>query len=228
MEHFEVLKEADGSLVAYFPYIKDKRRIYENNAKQKYFSVPNDKHPLKLFTNRIKDAYDAVREGNGHSIYYTHSVFGSWQVEVRFFLDEGYGEKQRKECLKQFENARFGYSLKFGYLNSFSQSQYISENFDRTLVYSEKNPHLFRDTEEEVIKIRDDILAEAKKYAVRVGKEPFDQLDAYLKENTNSLVRELAYAIFDDVKYQFDIIQTIHPSFYQSRKKVGRWRCLSF
>lgn len=97
--------------------IVQKIRIDGNG--RRFFHVPNLlNNPTfsmssQLFVNRIKDAIDTIRNGDGDAIK-TVPLFGGEYV-VRY-LDRTYGEKIRKQTLNGWKNAKFAYALRIGKL----------------------------------------------------------------------------------------------------------------
>ena len=103
----------------------------DKNGKE-FFHVPNFKnHPEKgilntLFTGRIKDAIETIRDGDGDCILVTN-IFGTSTSVVKF-LDEEYGNDLRLKSIEGFEDTKFGYAVKVGFFNAMSGGSLICKD----------------------------------------------------------------------------------------------------
>lgn len=87
------------------------RKIWQDENGRDYFNVPNLlNHPERItnhiFSHRIKDAVDTIRNGDGDVVARLKS-FGFENV-IRY-LDRDYGEKVRELFLEGWKNAKFAY-----------------------------------------------------------------------------------------------------------------------
>lgn len=75
------------------------RDVTTDEDGRRFFNVPNFKNPpSNSFVDRITDAIEYLRKGNGHAIA---SMFGKY-TNVRFYLDSEYGENIRQATLNGF------------------------------------------------------------------------------------------------------------------------------
>ena len=115
---------------------------------REYFPVPNiyndmenDRILKQLFVGRIKDAITTIRKGQG-DVLSVSNMFGFAESVYRF-VDRIYGEEMRQKTLEGWKNAEFGYSLKFGYLNSMSGSRFINKDYQIMSIFDDQNDYMF-------------------------------------------------------------------------------------
>lgn len=127
-----------------------------------YFPVPNlySKDKFKLFTNKVKDAYQTIIDGNGDVM--EMKSFG--REGVRKYVDRQYGEKLRAKFLEGWKGAEFTYSIKYGHINSMTDGYLIDKNNNIISVYEDNPNYIQFDTEEDAQKYIDEVIyPEAKK-----------------------------------------------------------------
>lgn len=122
------------------PYIIDKVVVYDDNGNKiscntihktesgEEYYYPTNTNPgavLGLFSGRIKDAVECIRDGYGDVI----SV-GGWfkTVSVIRYLNREYGESLREKSIEGWKNAEFEYAIKFSFINSFSGGYTVDKN----------------------------------------------------------------------------------------------------
>lgn len=135
-------------------------RVDENGYE--YFPVPNlySKDKFKLFTNKVKDAYQTILDGNGDAMEI--KSFGG--EGVRKYVDRQYGEKLRAKFLEGWKGAEFTYSIKYGHINSMTDGYLLDKNNNIISVYEDNPNYIQFDTEEDAQKYIDEfIYPEAKK-----------------------------------------------------------------
>lgn len=192
-------------------------------------NIPNDgtkdePDPFKLFTDRIKDAYETVKNGDGDCIVHStgHLSFMSSE-EVIYFLDRKVGEELRQKTLDTFANAEFVYAVKGGYKNSFSPSQYISRNLN--FVFISMGLELVYDiatfsTPKEAIDFINSAISTAKKYTRETTDASTTLAEMRNKFGPNSIIRLMVREflrnpeVLDDTtksEFYLEIVQFIKP-----------------
>jgi hypothetical protein len=184
---------------------------------REYFPIPNlynnsENDPImkQLFVGRIKDAITAIKNGKG-DILSVSNMFGSAESVYRF-VDRVYGEEMRQKTIEGWKNTEFGYSLKFGYLDSMSGSRFISKDYNILSIFDDPNNYIFFDTEEETEKVKQEILLEANEFVNGYEKvkdndeECKNYLHKYYNENVFS---QIGYAIISGNKWELEIVQAV-------------------
>ena len=135
---------------------------------RKYFPIPNtytdnpENDPFKmLFCGRIKDAIVAIREGHG-DVLSIGGMFGASE-NVYKYVDREYGKQLRQKTIEGFKDSEFGYSIKFGYLNSMSGSRFIAKDNKILSIFDDQSNYIFFDTIEEAENYKNKILSDAEK-----------------------------------------------------------------
>lgn len=189
--------------------------VHTDGSGREYFDIPNpyvsSEKPLDyMFIGKIKDAYNAIKDGHGDAI--KKALFGS--DTVVYYLDRKYGEKIREQFLAGLEDAVFGYSLQYG--TGCSGYKFISDTVDRKIktAFDKDLKPIFFETEDEAIKCKEDILNSAKNIVKKYRtcnsrekkKEYLDTLDiTAIKADV-----ELALALMDEKdKWELKVVQAI-------------------
>jgi len=181
---------------------------------REYFPIPNPytDYPLKLFNDRIKDAITAVREGHGDCLV-VESIFGFKTDSVYRFVDREYGEYIRQQTIDGFKNTDFGYSLKFGYLNSMNSGLYISKDGKSLLsAFDNQDNYNYFNTMKEAEEYKKEIINAAQKIVDEYIK---------LKENGATVEERAKYLRFRVTK---DVISQIAFSIVMNKDLRNRYR----
>lgn len=167
--NYEVITNEHGDKHVVYPD-GVKRIVQKDENGKEYFSIPNyrSNHSFKLFRDRIKDAIETIKEGNG-DVLAVRTLFGTKSESVHRYLDREYGESLRIKTIEGFKDAEFGYSLKFGYLNSMSGSRFISK--DKKIVgFQSESEHIFFENEADANSFKLKLIAEAEEIVVKYNE----------------------------------------------------------
>lgn len=234
---FRALNGAKGK----YARIVEKIAIYDDNGNQidcctiqvdengrEYYHPTNPNHKFGLFTNRPKDAIECIRNDLGDALQVTSMLGIKFEKVVRF-IDREIGEKFRQETLAGWADTKFGYGLKYRYLDAISDGQMVCT--DKTLLgwLDERQEILSFDTEEKAAAAIKDIEDTAKRYydeytnLERTGDKKydsdnivtpfFDRMAAELEGGTNSVCWRIFGALdeqkYNERKYKLEIIQVV-------------------
>lgn len=193
--NYEVVMNENGDKHVIYPD-GIKRIVQKDEAGREFFYVPNYRsgHSFKLFTDRIKDAIETIREGYG-DVLAVRTLFGTKSESVLRYLDREYGESLRSQTIVGFEDAEFGYSLKFGYLNSMSGSRFISKS-KKIIGFQSESEHIFFENETDANSFKLELLAEAEEILVQYNEVKATKDDKKISE-------------FVEKNYRDDIVSTL-------------------
>lgn len=139
MKEFRVAKcLSDAGTINKYAIFKDgtPKAIIRTSNDGKYFYVNNEynnESPILYercdFTNRIRDAIETIRNGNGDVIFMARlNIFGADKnVKVGYFLDRTIGEKLRAKVIEGWKDAEFAWIIKTGDRNNILGDATISE-----------------------------------------------------------------------------------------------------
>jgi DNA repair exonuclease SbcCD nuclease subunit len=190
--------------------------VNTNKEGKEYFAIPNpyinnpENSPIKqLFVGRIKDAITAIREGQG-DVLNISGMFGPAESVYRF-IDRQYGEELRQKTIEGWKNTEFGYSLKFGYLNSMSGSRFINKEYQILSLFEDQNSYIFFNTEEEAEQTKQEILLKAQEMFNKWKKvENTDNEKEYLNQYFDeSIYAKVWYAMSENEPYKLEVVQAI-------------------
>lgn len=191
----------------------------EDDDGNKYFPIYNtsDKGKFRLFTDCITDAIMAIRDGHGDALK-MGNIFGGITESVIRFIDREYGEKIRNKTIKGFEDTEFGYSLKFGYLNSFKGSLHVKRDYTLLSLFDEdlSTSMIYFKTEAEAQQARDSIISKAndlvKEYRENQNKSDLE-ISKLFEEKWKGIYSDVAHAILGEVeeKWKLKIVQAVKP-----------------
>lgn len=193
--NYEVITNEHGDKHVVYPD-GVKRIVQKDENGKEYFSIPNyrSNHSFKLFRDRIKDAIETIKEGNG-DVLAVRTLFGTKSESVHRYLDREYGESLRIKTIEGFKDAEFGYSLKFGYLNSMSGSRFISK--DKKIVgFQSESEHIFFENEADANSFKLKLIAEAEEIVVKYNE-------------VNSTKDDKKISEFVQKNYQDNIVSTL-------------------
>lgn len=192
------------------PYsrVVEKIAIYNGNGKQidcctihkdengrEYYYPSNLKDKFKLFMDKPKDAIECIQNNLGDVL--SQSTFlGFSTLHVIRYIDRDYGEKIREKTLEGWKGVKFGYGIKFSYINSFSEGRLLMKN----------NKLMSFDDKEENILVFEDSKS-ARDYIQKVKKKTKIYFNEYLE-----LPRT------EDLEYDFQ--HTVDPFFDKFEKEI--------
>jgi hypothetical protein len=193
--------------------------IHKDSEGREHFAVPNmkDERFGKLFINRIKDAIECIREGDGDALS-INGVIGGRTESVYRFVDREIGEEMRQKCIDGFKDVVFGFSLKFGYLSSFSGAMFIGVAGRQTLGLASGVSYIFFETEEQAEAYKKELLEKANSYqerykALKDAPNSKADIDRLLAEISGSVILDLLIAFDSDEseKWKLSVVQAIKP-----------------
>lgn len=202
MKEFRVAKCLFNGNITDCAIFKDgsrKKMIQIDDEYGRYFCVDNElnaecKTVIKYsFADRIKDAVETIRSGNGDCIL--QSKFFGTHDRVVYFLDRKIGEELRRKFIEGWKNARFGYAIKIRYKDSFLGYSVLNTENSLGLWVEGDEMKTFssaKDAEDYV----GNLLNSAKKYAVKLENR-------YLMCNTIEDKKKCIRAILDEIKNEY-------------------------
>ena len=187
----------------------------DKNGKE-FFHVPNAKnHPEDgifntLFIDRIKDAIETIRDGDGDCIL-TNSTFNGTDTSVVKFLDEEYGNDLRQKSIEGFKDVKFGYGIKVGYTDSMFPGALIRKNSTMQSFGERRVPIKTFDTEEEAnvyIKSFEKSAAKYAKFFCVLGKTDWmnNIITKFMMDNIMNAVEEddILFKSFENACHEID------------------------
>ena len=208
--------------------------IHEHKEYGEYIYVDNklntdDTAPFnELFTGRLKDAIDTVRNGGGDCIEMGH-MFGTI-IDVVYFLDRNVGEELRKKTIEGLKDAKFKWIITCGNKNSMSGYYPLSEKYETFMpaLSRDEKPLLF-DTREEAVKCVEDLLDKARQYAskfVAKAEGVTDSEENYLifKEMIEDIRKEYSARHHSIVaRFATDMLDTKNMVFKNEKRGLVDW-----
>ena len=191
------------------------RRIQKDEMGRLYFYVPNllnnpSHSPINLlFTRRIKDAVETIRNGDG-DVLRVSDFFAT--EKVLYFLDRDYGEKIRKRFLEGWKNAKFAYAIK----HDINGELDIDDNYHVYGVPSGITTRYF-ETEEEAQSHLEQLKKVAKKDVERYNSLSEEDRRSFFDDNFSSAREALFLWLLEkeenpNIPHQLRIVQTIRKS----------------
>lgn len=182
----------------------------DNNGREYYY--PNNTHDnLGLFTGRIKDAVECIRNDFGDAIQQSH-LFGFTMDHVVRYIDREYGESIRQQSIEGWKDTVFAYGVKFSFINSFSDGSLVMK--DETLM----NPYsgdLYSDI------LRFDTEKEAQKFIDKVNEKAEEYSEEYMAlERTGDDVYDynnIVSPLFDKIKTESGSRDSIYWNVFSAR-----------
>lgn len=181
--------------------------VNKDDEGNEYFPIPNMKNcdRLFLFNDRIQDAIECIREGEGDVLNSNKTgcaLFGG--DSVYRFVNRQYGEQMRKKTIEGWNGTKFGYGLKFGYKNSFNSGSLLDTKGDRYYGLDNQIKLTFN-TESEAETYKEKILNTAKRLNDRYG---------ILKINNSNRIDKFLDDCFNKHKIEFDIMCSEDKEYY--------------
>lgn len=168
MEKFEI-KAEDKNEFAVFAN-GDKKLIQNDEKYGKFIHVDNklntdDKKPFnKLFTGRIKDAVETIRNGDGDCIQTNKMLVKT--IRVVYFLDREVGERLRKKSIEGWKDANFGWVITCGNKASFSGYFPLADGYISCSPFDNDTKPLVFNKRDKAVEYIEKMIATAKEYAV--------------------------------------------------------------
>jgi len=192
--------------------------IHKDTDGRGYFSVPNMfiiDRKFKLFSDKIKDAIETIRNGDGDILHTNCSIFGGTTEWVYRYVDRVYGEEMRMKTIEDFKDVIFGYSLKFGYNTFMNGGKFISK--DKKLLpllgNREQNNFIYFDNEKEAENFKKEIIDKAEELRIKCEEIKEDKIEI------KKFIHSLDYSIYSDVlfaltgkdSWYLKVVQVIKP-----------------
>lgn len=171
-----------------------------------------------LFTGRIKDAVETIRNGDGDVIKVGH-VFGS-AIEVVYFLDREIGEKLRQKSIKGWDNAKFGWIITCGNKDSMWGYSPLTNGYKTYSQFFDKEtkPIIF-DNRENAVKYIEKIISISKNYAYEYVEKAKDIAD---EEGKRQICIDMIHKINEDFNEKFNIIAYFATDMLDSDKMIPK------
>ena len=154
-----------------------------------------------LFTGRIKDAVETIRNGDGDVIE-VGDLFGQF-INVQYFLDRTVGEKLRAKSIEGWKDTKFAWIVTCGRKDSLSG--YVPVKSDYTRVSpadKDVTPAIFNERSEAVDFINTAI-EKAKCYAKTYSEKAQGMTDS---EAIGNIAIEMSHAIKADYNSKFPVV----------------------
>lgn len=141
-----------------------------------YPSNPHDK--FGLFTDKIMDALECIKNGCGDMIE-SHNLFGTHCLRVIRFIDRELGEPIREFSLNGWNFTKFVYAIKYSPVDTLGDDMFVDEN-NRLVPRYQREKILEFDTEDDANKYIDDLnkrvadLCEKYNNLKRTGDDDYD------------------------------------------------------
>lgn len=151
--------------------------VNKDKEDHEYVHVPNvtNKKGLWLFSGKLKDAVEQIRNGLGDCILKENFLFCRGDSVV-MFLDRKYGESIKAKFIEGWKNAVFGYSIEGCFHNSFNAPVKMDKNGNPCeSLFGKTAPYIYFETEEEAQAKINEWTAQAE----RIYKN-YEKLDAGL------------------------------------------------
>ena len=164
----------NNKICEYAIFSDGSKKIIKNDEQYgKYFEVDNELNTKcnnclrSNFSDRIKDAVDMIKNGNGDCIKSTNLFV---RVDkVIYFLDRSIGEKLREKSINGWKNTKFAYTIKFGYKNSFWGYSTLNNKMETISPFDDNKTPIYFENEKEANKYMEDIIEKAKFYAKNIA-----------------------------------------------------------
>lgn len=222
MENFDIktIKEqecavfADGTSTPIHTHKEYGKYIYVDNKLNK----DDDSVFKTLFTGRIKDAVETIRNGDGDVVEVGH-MFGS-TIEVLYFLDREVGEDLRQKSIKGWQDAKFGWIITCGNKDSMWGYSPLTDGYKTYSQFFDKEtkPIVF-DNREDAVKYIEELISIAKKYASEYVEKAKDITD---EEGKRQICIDMIHNIEGDFKEKFTMIVFFATDMLDSNKMVPK------
>lgn len=161
-----------------------RRRIEADDKGYRFFYVPNllnnptSSKLNRIFTMRIKDAVETIRNGDGDALHVSN-LFGT--INVKYFLDRNYGSDLREIFLKGWEGVKFAYAIRYGGTCELD----TDNNFSSSTIHIK-----YFDTEFEATNYLSDLQKNAVQYAKKYRTLDENKQSCFWSENSFSEAME--------------------------------------
>lgn len=175
MKKFRIAKclDWDGKGIHEYAIFEDgseKKIIKEDEEFGKYFNIDNELNTStssarlrSLFSNRIKDAIDTIRNGNGDCIRCIN--FLGNHIYVLYFLDRNIGDKLRMKTIEGWKDTKFAWCINTGNKNSFSPAMSLNIDDEAIGMFTDNRKEKLFNTEKEAADYVNQLLKRAFEYA---------------------------------------------------------------
>lgn len=157
----------NNKICEYAIFSDGSKKIIKNDEQYgKYFEVDNELNTKcnnclrSNFSDRIKDAVDMIKNGNGDCIKSTNLFVHV--DKVIYFLDRSIGEKLREKSINGWKNTKFAYTIKFGYKNSFWRYSTLNNKMETISPFDDNKTPIYFENEKEANKYMEDIIEKSK------------------------------------------------------------------
>lgn len=190
------------------------KRIYIDDDYGKYFYVDNELNTdlttalRHSFNNRIKDAVDMIRNGNGDCISQKQIAGVMVSDNVVYFLDRSIGEQLRNRSIEGWKDAKFAWAIKCYYIQSFAPGLLLDKS--GSMSFGPSDIMTF-ETKEDAKSYMDNILDKAAEYVKKINNSMtenkdeddeifnsiIDEIDEYTG-TTDSVIKEFVFDMISD------------------------------
>lgn len=185
-----------------------RKRLIKYDAKYgKYFEVDNELNDectsvLRFsFTDRVKDAVDIIRSGDGDCIQ-SMNLFG--QVDrVLYFLDRKVGERFRQLILDGWKDAKFEWAIKCEYKNSMSGYVMLNNKNERISHLNKERVPVTFETKEKANEYTEYLVGKARYYTKRLVNNISDISD---KDEREKIIKAAIDEIEEETKTKFSVV----------------------
>lgn len=166
-KEFAVFENGDNKLIHNDEKYGYGKFIYVDNK----LNTDDEKPFNKLFTGRIKDAVETIRNGDGDCIQ-IHETFVK-TVNVIHFLDREIGEKLRQKSIEGWKDSNFGWIITCGNKASFSGYYPLADGYVSCspFDFDDKTKPLVFAEREEAVKYIEKMISTAKEYVAEYASK---------------------------------------------------------
>ena len=207
MLKYEIFVNEKGEEKVRFEGYEKVHGVFVDKNGYKYFSIPNMKNPsdiFKTFLYSVKDAYDAIKDGDGDVLLISTFFIGNSMSVIRY-IDKEYGESLRQQFLDGWKNAQFKYCIRISGGDMYN-SLFVTKNYNLLANETSDNLLLF-DTEKEAIEEIEKIKTKSKACIEKYNSCTDDaEIDKYLDELMNE---HLYYTLLGSRDKELSVAQTV-------------------
>ena len=207
MLKYEIFVNENGEEKVRFDGYKKEYAVSVDENGYKYFSIPNMRNPSNIFKSflyRIKDAYDAIKDGDGDVLIISTLFIGKSMRVIRY-IDREYGESVRQEFLDGWKDTKFKYCIRVTGNNTYISS-FVTKDYNLSVDEISDNLLLF-DTEKEAIEEIEKIKTKSKTCIEKYNSITDDaEIDKYLDELLNE---HLYYILLSNKNKELSVEQTV-------------------
>ena len=207
MLKYEIFVNEKGEEKVRFDGYEKVHGVFTDKNGYKYFSIPNMKNPsnvFKSFLYSVKDAYEAIKDGDGDVILISTFFIGNSMSVIRY-IDREYGDSLRKQFLDGWKNPKFKYCIRISGGDMYA-SLFVTKNYNLSADDISDNLLLF-DTEKEAIEEIEKIKTKTKTCIEKYNSCTDDaEIDKYLDELLNE---QVYYTLLSNNNKELSVAQTL-------------------